>query len=606
MDATTTTRVRGAGAFSGSDAAVAVVVGVLGYAGIGSWLTGQLAALLFHQAWPDVTLDQGFTIAVAIPRHAADPREAWPAPVQRFLPGPVGFYLVGVIVFAVLAVLIVLVCRWARTSRSTAGMASGQQLDAKLSAAAVRARAARIRPTLQGTATLADVAVELGSAGRRKLYADLESSVLMAAPPRQGKTSQAVIPWLRSFPGAAVVTSVRSDVLDATAMLRQGTPWVLNLDTDFAWPHHVQWSPIAGCQDFDLARRRADVMIRVGKAEAADSSNAGFFGMTATNLMAAWLHTAAICGKTMRDVRGWATNPHDDTPVTLLRQAEGVQEGVAHLLDSIYRQPESTRSNLWTTVQTGTSCLYGKAAERVFCGDPAASFDIPAFLQSGHDTIYLIVDEDQANDLAPLVTAFVKEIVTVAKRLARAQDAENGRLDPPLALILDEVTNVVPLPDLPALMSNAAGFGIFVVAVLQNLAAAERRWRREGRKELWSNATVKIALGGLAGDDLDDFSQLAGTYRETILIPQRHGETHHVQASVSDRRTLSVDRIRLLDEDKHEALIIQATTPPVIVRMVRHHESKARKDYQQAVTWAKDLKKPKTSPQPSGAAQEAA
>jgi type IV secretion system protein VirD4 len=522
------------------------------------------------------------------------------------LPGPVGFYAVAFLVFAVLAAVSVLVWRWARTDRPTAGMASGNQLDAKLSAAAVRSRTTRLRPSLQGKATLADVAVALGAAGRRKLYAGLESSILMVAPPRLGKTSQAVIPWLRTFPGAAVVTSVRADVLDATAMLRSGTAWVLNLDADFAWPHHVQWSPIAGCDDFDLARRRADVMIRVGKAEAADSSNAGFFGMTATNLMAAWLHTAAVCGKTMRDVRGWATNPHDDTPVTLLREAVGVQEGVAHLLDSIYRQPESTLSNLWTTVQTGTSCLYGKAAERVFCGNPADSFDISAFLHSGKDTIYLIVDEDQANDLAPLVTAFVKEIVTVAKRLARAHDAENGRLDPPLALILDEVTNVVPLPDLPALMSNAAGFGIFVAAILQNLAAAERRWRREGRKELWSNATVKIALGGLAGDDLDDFSQLAGTYRETILIPQRHGETHHMQATVSDRSTLSPARIRLLDEDKREALVIHATTPPVIVRMVRHHESTARKDYQRAVVWAKELKQQESLPQPHDAVQEKA
>ncbi|GAB1690738.1 type IV secretory system conjugative DNA transfer family protein [Krasilnikovia sp. M28-CT-15] len=586
MDTTTTTRVRGTGAMSGSDYAVAALIGGLGFLGTGTWLSGQIGGLLFRWTWPDVPFDQCFTLAVALPKHWGNPREAWPAAAQAQLPGPVGFYTAAVLVCAVLITVTVLVWRWARPPGQPHGMASAQQLDRKLSARAVLKTATRIRPTLARKPELADVAVELGSTGRRKLYAGLESSVLLVAAPRQGKTSQVIIPWLRRFPGPAVVTSIRPDVLQATASLR-GTAWLMELTGTVQWPHRVQWSPIAGCGNYDVARRRADVMIQVGKQETADSSNAGFFGLTATNLMAAWLHTAALCDKTMTDVLEWSSKPGDDTPVKLLRGASDANEGVLKMLDGFYRQPQTTRANLWATVQTGTASLLGPAAKAVFCGSVADSFDVDAFLTSKKDTVYLLVDEDQADALAPLVTAFVNEIITTAKNLA--QTSANERLDPPLGLFLDEVTNVVPLPNLPQLMSYAAGSGIFVTAVLQNLAAAEHRWRQVGRKMIWSNATVKIALGGLAGDDLDEFSKLAGAFRETLLVPQRHRHGHHTQATVTDRKALSPDRIRTLDENKREALILHGTTPAVITRMVRHHESRDRAVYAQARTQARAL-----------------
>jgi type IV secretion system protein VirD4 len=584
---TSTTRVRGAGTFTGSDYALAALLGGLGFTVVGVWLSGQMAGLLFRFTWPHASLNDAFTIATNLPKHFADPRLAWPVVAQRQLPGPVGLYTAAVLVAAAMTTMLVFGFRWWGGDRQQRGMASAHQLDKVMSAAAVLRRAGRIRPALPGKATLSDVAVALGTADRRTLYAGLESSVLLVAPPRQGKTSQAIIPWLRTFPGAAVVTSVRTDVLEATATLRSGTSWLLDLDTTQHWPHQVQWTPIAAAGDFEIARRRAEVMIQVGKPESSDSSNAGFFAMTATNLLAAWLHTAALCGKTMADVRQWSLDPTDDTPIRLLRDAVNAEAGVVKLLDGLYRQPDTTRSNLWTTVQTGTSCLFGKAAKAVFCGTVADSFDIDAFLRSGQDTLYLVVDEKKADVLAPLITAFVDEITTTAMSLAK--QSENGRLDPPLGLILDEVSNVVPLPDLPQAMSYLAGFGVFVVAVLQNLAAAEHRWGTAGRRMLWSNATVKIALGGLAGDDLDDFSQLAGTYRETLLVPQHHREGMTVQATVVDRKTMAPDAVRTLDEDKREALIIHATTPPVITRMVRHHEGPYAEQHRQAVEQARTL-----------------
>jgi type IV secretory pathway TraG/TraD family ATPase VirD4 len=327
-------------------------------------------------------------------------------------------------------------------------------------------------------------------------------------------------------------------------------------------------------------------MVSVGKADGpADSTNAGFFGLTATNLLAGWLHTAALTGRTMSDVLIWALDERDDEPIRLLRNHPRAAPGVAGMLDNIYRSPVETRSNMWTTVMTGVAPLLSEAAREVFSPPAGTGFDIETFLASS-GTVYLLVPEHQAADLAPLISAFVDELTHTAARLA-ARTA-TGRLDPPLGMFLDEVANVVPLPRLPSLMSYAGGTGIFVTAILQDIAQARARWGRDGADMLWGAATVKIALGGLSGDELAEFSRLCGQYRETLTTTQRgsHGTT--LQTNLSDRPVISADEIRTLSEERREALIVHATTPPVLTRMVRHYESPHAAAYATAVQTAQN------------------
>ena len=91
----------------------------------------------------------------------------------------------------------------------------------------------------------------------------------MLSAPRQGKTSQVIIPWLHTWPGPALATSIRPDVLLATATLRRanGPVAVMAPTGMISWPDVLTWSPASGCADFDKARTRADVMVTVGKSE---------------------------------------------------------------------------------------------------------------------------------------------------------------------------------------------------------------------------------------------------------------------------------------------------------------------------------------------------
>ena len=159
-----------------------------------------------------------------------------------------------------------------------------------------------------------------------------------------------------------------------------------------------------------------------------------------------------------------------------------------------------------------------------------------------------------------------------------------GRLDPPLGLILDEVANVVPLPTLPELMSFAGGSGIFVLAVFQSMAQARKRWGPEAAEMLWGAITARIVLGGLAGQDLEEISRLCGEYRETVVSWQNGLQGHSLTTSLQDRRTMTAEDIRTLDDLDREALLIRSTTPAVKARLTRHYEGPHRKEFAESVS----------------------
>jgi type IV secretory pathway TraG/TraD family ATPase VirD4 len=548
----------------------------------GTWLTGQLAGLLFRQSWPPASISQSLSIALRLSGHLGDPRMAWPAPARPSLPGPAGFAAAALLTAVLMIAAAILAGRRILAGRSRRGYASARQIRTRLSEKAVLARADVIRPSLAGQPkTVTDAGVRAGRALESGVPVAIsaESSVVAFAAPRIGKTSQVVIPWLKDWPGPALVTSVRPDVLENTATLRAGRGPVLVMAPTgmLTWPDMAAWSPASRCASFDLARQRADVMVTVGKhGKDTDSGNAAYFGMMAVNLLAGWLHAAAISSRGMDDVLTWALDERNDEPVKILRDHPAAAAGTAAMLDAAYRSPEVTRSNLWTTTQTAIAPLLAPAARATFAPPPGTGLDIEDVLRA-NGTIYLLASEKQGRVIAPLVTAFFDELTETAKQLA--DRAPGGRLDPPLGLFLDEAANIVPLPDLPALMSYAGGSGIFVLTVLQNRAQAEQRWGREGAAMLWGAATVKIALGGLSGAELRDLSDLAGQYREALTSYQRGSTGHTLQTTLQDRKVITPEEIRTLDELDRQALIIHATTPAIRARMPRHYEGPDRDQY---------------------------
>ena len=185
---------------------------------------------------------------------------------------------------------------------------------------------------------------------------------------------------------------------------------------------------------------------------------------------------------------------------------------------------------------------------------PGDGFDIPAFLAE-RGTVYLIAEAvSEEAPVAPLFAAMATEIHYIAAQLGQAS---TRRLDPPLLMGLDEVTQICPVP-LPFWLSDSGGKGIQVVAVVHGEAQLAERWGDHGRQIVLDTSSVKVFLPGITDTTtLQAASTLCGQ-ASWKLRGQDHVTRHDVATP---------DMIRQLPAGF--ALVIRGGCAPVIARLPR-------------------------------------
>jgi type IV secretion system protein VirD4 len=157
--------------------------------------------------------------------------------------------------------------------------------------------------------------------------------------------------------------------------------------------------------------------------------------------------------------------------------------------------------------------------------------------------------------VAPLFAAMASEIHYVAAQIGQASPP--GRLDPPLLMGLDEVTQICPVP-LPSWLSDSGGKGIQVCAVVHGEAQLTGRWGDHGRQVVLDTSSVKVFLPGITDTTtLDAVAKLCGQ-ASWKLKGQDHASRHDVATP---------DMIRQLPAGF--ALVIRGGLAPVVARLPR-------------------------------------
>jgi type IV secretion system protein VirD4 len=194
---------------------------------------------------------------------------------------------------------------------------------------------------------------------------------------------------------------------------------------------------------------------------------------------------------------------------------------------------------------------------------PGEAFDIPDFLaQTG--TVYMISEAVSGEaPVAPLFAAMASEIHYTAAQLGQA--SPSGRLDPPLLMGLDEVTQICPVP-LPSWLSDSGGKGIQVVAIAHGEAQLAGRWGDHGRQVVLDTCSVKMYLPGITDvTTLESASKLCG--QASWRVRGQDYATRHEVATP--------DMIRQLPAGF--ALVIRGGCAPVIARLPRAWNNPARR-----------------------------
>ncbi|WP_326741847.1 type IV secretory system conjugative DNA transfer family protein [Streptomyces sp. NBC_01768] len=239
-------------------------------------------------------------------------------------------------------------------------------------------------------------------------------------------------------------------------------------------PARLHWSPTAGCEKPDTAAARSAALLAPVRPQARiDAATAD----TAETLLQCWLHAAAIDGRPFRQVHRWALGGSAHEPVRLLRTHPKAASGLAGLLESaLTAHPERREMAKELTVRA-FGALSSVHIREACTPNRADSLALESFADEG-GTLYVvgepIEDPRSGPGAMPLLTALAAHVVEHGRRMAAR--STDGRLDPPMTLVLDDIAAVAPLPRLPELLANGRATGLPTLALLRSREQARARW----------------------------------------------------------------------------------------------------------------------------------
>ena len=398
---------------------------------------------------------------------------------------------------------------------------------------------------------------------RHALHLPLEEHALLMAPPRSYKTAM-LASVVMHYPGPVLATTTKHDVFELTSGIRSrlGPVHVFNPQSIGNVPSTFRWDPIQGCQNPATAIRRADAITRAVSLEGTD--DASFWAAKASSYMRALWAAAALGGHDMRAVVRWVLGDAEEAEHILnARGAEFAQWALE--LGELRGEAQKTAATIRMVLSRALAFMTDPALAASVLAAPGSSFSIPDFLRD-RGTLYMIADSAAAEaPLAPLFAAMASEVHWVAVQLGQA--SPGGRLDPPLLMGLDEVTQICPIP-LPVWLADSGGKGIQVCAVAHGEAQLATRWKDHGKRVILDTAGVKVLMPGISDPaTLKMAADLCGqaAYRE-------HGQEHWSRHDV-----MTADMVRQLPAGR--ALVIRGGLSPVVVTLPRAWREKA---YRQA------------------------
>ncbi|POX41353.1 type VI secretion protein [Streptomyces sp. Ru73] len=240
-------------------------------------------------------------------------------------------------------------------------------------------------------------------------------------------------------------------------------------------PARLRWSPTAGCTDIAVAGSRASALLApVRPMSSLDSALAD----AAETLLRCWLHAAAVDGRPFRQIHRWAQGSgaaHE--PVRILRTNSKAASGRAGELESVLTAHPERRDMAQQLVARALAALSSVHIRDACNPGRADALALESFVAEG-GTLYVvgesIEDPRTAPGAMPLLTALVSSVVEHGRRMA--ERSSDGRLDPPLTLVLDDIAALAPFPALPGLLETGAAQGLLTLATLRSPEQARARW----------------------------------------------------------------------------------------------------------------------------------
>lgn len=339
--------------------------------------------------------------------------------------------------------------------------------------------------------------------------------MLIVGPTQSGKTSSLVMPALLAWRGAAVVTSVKSDVVRATRDWRSslGNVQVLEPGVDAG----LTWNPLEGVEGLRHALRVA----RSFTSSASSRADNDFWNSLASKLVAALLVLALENSADVFDVALTVERRNFERWLSDRSSSEA-----ASVLRTFLQHDARTLDGVLTTAET--MMLPWRFRQPL-----ARVRDVVA----GPNTLYLCSPRGEQDHYEALFRGALRMV------LEQQQILKDRGEQRPLLMVLDEAATVASLEELDQLAATVSGLDVTLVTVVQDFAQLAARWGARA-STIVNNHATRVVLGGLADPTVSKYLPELVDFKEgnkVLSIRERAGGSALV---VAGRRPVFAVRLR--------------------------------------------------------------
>ena len=319
------------------------------------------------------------------------------------------------------------------------------------------------------------------------------------------------------------------------------------------------WTPLLSCREWAGARRVASWLCDAASPSKKDLADGDFWYSAAAKLLAPILYAAATAGLTMDEVISWI-DTHEERMVLAALESTGCKPAL-DAMQANWARDERQLSSIYTTAET---ILEAYADPDVLDHSRRPDIRPDWFLNGGSHTLYVCASAREQRRLRPVFVTLLQELLE-ATYLKAGRDGEP--LTPGLLVVLDEVANIAPLPDLDVLVSTAAGHGVQLLTILQDVAQAYDRWGRERADTIINNHRAKVLGAGLADERaLDWVGRLLGDQTVNQRSFTSGEKTGHSVTDANLFRPLAPANV-MREARTGTALLVYGNVAPVWIRL---------------------------------------
>lgn len=509
-------------------------------------LVGAVAGAVFGGGPAVGELADMPAVLVRLPSRLDHPRRAWPPEERRKLPGPLAIY--GTAAGSALLLIV-------------GGLALGARIPRGPRRAPAARWARRREARVLRTSEPQPGRITLGRAAGGLLAAERSQSAIVIAPTQTGKTTALAIPAILEWQGPVLAVSVKSDLLRDSLRRRMDMGDVAVFDPTESAGVGVasSWTPLARCRDWAGARQTAAWLTEgavIGERSLADGD---FWYAAAGKLLAPLLYAAATSKRQIAHVVTWLDKQEHSEVQQALEEA-GSSEAIT-AWEANWNREDRQRSSIYTTAET---VLEAYADPGVLKHSRTAEITPERLLGGGMNTLYLCAGAREQRRLRPVFVTLLQEVLEAAYLAASRRGAP---LYPPLLVVLDEVANIAPLPDLDVLASTGPGHGVQLLTVLQDLAQAQDRWGPERADTIVNNHRAKILGSGISdARTLEHAMRLLGDAEVRQQSSTRENLGRHSVTEASAHRPLLPGH-RLRELPAGNAILVYGNLPPIKLRL---------------------------------------